>query len=557
MISVCARLLTCVVLMALSSLPAIADPGDILWTYDTGGAVFASPALRPDGTLYIGSNDSKFYALTPGATQAALKWSYDAGDWIDSSAALGPDGTVYVATYDSKLLALNPDTGSLDWELSVGETGGEFGVIQSSPAILSNGAIVFTTLAGFTHCVSSSGEELWIYEMGADSRSSVAVDMQGRLYFGADDGLVYCLNDQGEEQWTYAVDGAGEEASRIYSSPAIDANGHIYIGSGNGNLYSLTSDGSLRWKFTTSESVDVSPVIDAENQIYFASRNGIAYCLNASGAEIWSLFLGDVFYSSPILDTLGNAYYTYFGGQNRTFVVCIATGGHDIWQTQIDSVIDSSLTLSIDGVLYVGAFDGKVYAIEASSRPFGASYPWGKFRSDLRGRGRILEGALPNVTEPVLPILAGVGVSAELQVLVNGQSYSYVWRKDSVVIPSVNAPSISFANVEEEDVALYDVIVSNDRGEQLLAETFVALVESPRVVLNNDETSSFQLIFTHPANASWSFSVEQSSDARSWTQVGVDMDLIGENSTQTSQCLQASVPAINKAGFLRLNGLKQ
>jgi len=55
--------------------------------------VTCSPAVGPDGTVYVGSNDNSFYAFS---SSGALKWSYTAGNVFDtSSAAIGPDGTVY------------------------------------------------------------------------------------------------------------------------------------------------------------------------------------------------------------------------------------------------------------------------------------------------------------------------------------------------------------------------------------------------------------------------------------------------------------------------------
>ena len=537
----------------MASRPVRADPGDLLWTFDTAGPVFASPTLRPDGTIYVGSNDSKLYAITAGLAEGVEKWSFDAGDWIDSSVALGSDGTVYVGTYDSKLLALNPDTGALKWELSIGEVGGEFGVIQSSPAILADGSIAITTSAGFVHRVSASGEEMWSYEIGADSRSSIAVDTQGNLYFGADDGVVYCLNDSGEELWTYAVDGAGEEdeASRLYSSPAIDGNGHLYIGSGNGNLYSLTSGGTLRWTFATAEAVDVSPAIDVDNQIYFASRSGNAYCVDSQGDEVWSQFLGDIFYSSPILDSQGFVYFTYFGGQNRTFVTALAAGGQQVWQTQIDAVVDSSLSLSIDGTLYLGAFDGKIYAIEGNGTAIASSYPWAKFRCDLRGRGRVLGGALPEVPEVIEPALTSVGASAELRLESDEADLSYIWRKDKVVISSASSPSLVIPQVGRDDVSMYDVIVSNGVGERLLTETFLALFEPPQVLAENG-SPTFQVTLTYPLSEDWEFSVLQSTDAMTWTTEGIETEVVDLESTKASQQVMVSVPVVTSQGYVRL-----
>ncbi|MFM1557635.1 MAG: PQQ-binding-like beta-propeller repeat protein, partial [Limisphaerales bacterium] len=38
---------------------AEATAGGKLWGFETGGGVFSSPAIGPDGTVYVGSNDSK------------------------------------------------------------------------------------------------------------------------------------------------------------------------------------------------------------------------------------------------------------------------------------------------------------------------------------------------------------------------------------------------------------------------------------------------------------------------------------------------------------------
>lgn len=110
-----------------------AAPGDILATFETEGAVFASPTLGRDGTLYIGSNNGRCYALNHHSGSLVEKWQYEAGDWIDSSVAIGPDGTLYFGTYDSLLVGLDPASGAERFAVAVGDAEGAYGVIQSSP----------------------------------------------------------------------------------------------------------------------------------------------------------------------------------------------------------------------------------------------------------------------------------------------------------------------------------------------------------------------------------------------------------------------------------------
>ena len=42
---------------------SIGPQGDVRWTYKTGGVVFSSPAIGPDGTVYVGSADGRLYAF--------------------------------------------------------------------------------------------------------------------------------------------------------------------------------------------------------------------------------------------------------------------------------------------------------------------------------------------------------------------------------------------------------------------------------------------------------------------------------------------------------------
>ena len=43
-------------------------PGAKLWELVTGGPISSSPALASDGTIYIGSNDGKLWAVNTNGT---------------------------------------------------------------------------------------------------------------------------------------------------------------------------------------------------------------------------------------------------------------------------------------------------------------------------------------------------------------------------------------------------------------------------------------------------------------------------------------------------------
>ena len=83
-------------------------PGTLLWEFETGGWVGYSPAIGPDGTIYVGSHDTKIYALD-GKT-GARKWEFKTGNYVSNGPAIGADGTVYFGSVDKKVYALDGAT---------------------------------------------------------------------------------------------------------------------------------------------------------------------------------------------------------------------------------------------------------------------------------------------------------------------------------------------------------------------------------------------------------------------------------------------------------------
>ena len=81
----------------------------VKWQLSIGsGLTSYNPAIAPDGTVYVGSDDSKVYAIS---MDGNLKWLYATGGKVTSSPAIGSDGTVYVGSHDDKLYAFGPGPG--------------------------------------------------------------------------------------------------------------------------------------------------------------------------------------------------------------------------------------------------------------------------------------------------------------------------------------------------------------------------------------------------------------------------------------------------------------
>ncbi|MBU62756.1 MAG: hypothetical protein CMI26_09660, partial [Opitutae bacterium] len=71
--------------MNSSSSRNIPQVQDLVWSQPTGGAIYSSPTIGSDGTVYVGSGDDNLYAFYP---DGGVKWTYQAGEWVDSTPAI-------------------------------------------------------------------------------------------------------------------------------------------------------------------------------------------------------------------------------------------------------------------------------------------------------------------------------------------------------------------------------------------------------------------------------------------------------------------------------------
>ncbi|MHC9542733.1 MAG: PQQ-binding-like beta-propeller repeat protein [Vulcanimicrobiota bacterium] len=80
-----------------------------LWEFKTGGSMYSSPCIGPDGTVYAGDSkldddDNTLYAVKDGKKV----WAFRTESYVSSSPCIGPDGTIYIGNTDGKLYAVAP-----------------------------------------------------------------------------------------------------------------------------------------------------------------------------------------------------------------------------------------------------------------------------------------------------------------------------------------------------------------------------------------------------------------------------------------------------------------
>jgi outer membrane protein assembly factor BamB len=149
----------------------------------------ASPTIGPDGTIYIGANNSNFYAITPAGE---LKWLYEAerevaGIW--SAAALSADGsTLYFGANKGGIYALNAADGTLRWQHRL------VGSVYSSPTLDSQGTLYSGSTIGRVLALNAAtGEVIFEYEAGAPIWTAPAIRPDGSLVVADLNGRVLLL----------------------------------------------------------------------------------------------------------------------------------------------------------------------------------------------------------------------------------------------------------------------------------------------------------------------------------------------------------------------------
>ena len=141
--------------------------------------MYSSPAIGADGTIYVGSEDYKLYAINPDGTE---KWRFAAGRSVHSSPAIGVDGIIYVGAYDNNLYAIHSS--------SLG--------LADSPWPMFRKGIKHTGNSGRV-------TEKWSLATGGYVKSSPAIRADGTIFVGSNDNNLYAINPDGTERWIFAA----------------------------------------------------------------------------------------------------------------------------------------------------------------------------------------------------------------------------------------------------------------------------------------------------------------------------------------------------------------
>ncbi len=300
--------------------------GDLVWKHQTSGLVYATPVIS-DGTVYIGSTDSVFYAIE--TSSGKVKWRFKSGNTIQSSAALHKKLIFFES--GNRLIALN-SRGKLKWErdLSKGEVRNQL--------------------------------DPWDYHHSSPYLHN------GTIYIGTQNGILWGFDALSGEQ----VLRCQTISEQVIRTTPVVSGGLVIYGDWDGVLFANDiSTGALAWKYDTKldgtfpwpNSILTNLVVDGES-VYFAGKSNRLYSLNVkTGKKNW-------YYSSPtdqwlIGGPVVKKGVVYLGSSDQKLFHAIdASNGEVIWISELDCRIWGSAAINEERI-YVGS--NSLYVIDRSS----------------------------------------------------------------------------------------------------------------------------------------------------------------------------------------------
>lgn len=315
-----------------------------------------------------------------GPTSATVKWSYQYGT---SQSALGTppknfvvDSQNRVYTNTANTLLSFDENGTILWSVTLAGAG--------AAALSSDEATVYVAEESILSAYATADGALeWSYDTETGSPihgEPVVASDDGTICFGSWDHFVYCLNSDGTLQWKYETDGSiAPLASPTFSADETA----IYVGSGDpnedtdGKLYVLDRNGALQWSETV-DSMRASGVVAASDGTLFINGGGRSHHFDSDGTSLWE---SDADLASNLIPALAASQGILYSCTAEGLINAIdADSGDLLWSYQTGENPDydpnnihdpqfgvlSAPIVDSTGVLYAGAVDGVMYALDSS-----------------------------------------------------------------------------------------------------------------------------------------------------------------------------------------------
>ena len=215
------------------------------------------------------------------------------------------------------------------------------------------------------------GGRIWATAAATGERESL------RLFVGNDDDTLFAISPGSPEPvlWKLRLGNCeqtrapGPEGARcdVDGGPTIGPTGDLFVGADG--VYRISPTGEIKWHWPPAEQqerpkhVFSSPVVTVDDRVYFGGQDGFVTALDANSGELrWQhVVQADVDGSG----VLGPENELFIGADDGR-IYALRSDGSLRWSFVAQRDIRSSVGIAPDGTLYVTSFDHNLYSIAAS-----------------------------------------------------------------------------------------------------------------------------------------------------------------------------------------------
>lgn len=326
-----------------------ATPLTKAWAVKLGSPINSAPSSS-GGWVYVGTDGGLVYGIpatsASGATPGTIGWKYPASGSLGAAVKARPtvyNDRVYAVALNGKMVCLDRVSGALQWSTTVPNSGN----LVSSPAPTADGTLV----------MGSDNGHLYAY-----SQATGALLRTFPTAFGA-----------------------------INSQVSMPDYGHVWVTSADGKIRCVSGDLlTILWERNTNAAISTAPfVLTTNNSVFVTNTAKTVVALNASNggtATGWpaaGVTMAFNIGTSPWAD--GTSGVVAFGMDNHSISALDVASGvvpSDFPLKPYGVKEFTSTPVVLNGTVYVGGTDGRLYALKRSTGATNPGTAWRAYTVD-------------------------------------------------------------------------------------------------------------------------------------------------------------------------------
>jgi outer membrane protein assembly factor BamB len=326
-----------------------------VWKYQTGGRIQGSPALG-EHIVVVGSEDGAVHAVD--SSTGAARWRFETGGKVYGTPRLVGERVLF-GSEDHNVYAVDSANGREIWRAKLS------GALTAALAV--DGSVAYAaTLAGSVHALDiTDGHEIWRFDATNDGAVSASPTTSLApifatptfdsefLYIGDTAGRFYKLHrGNGRPAWTIAADaGIGAQA--------VLADNVVIVATWSGRLMAIDrTSGTVLWKHDSHYEIDDYQVVRVDNVVIFGTGGytPVTALDLGTGQMVWEYRQGP----KKVWSLVAYGGNLYIGDEGGLWLLNLRLGEE---QRLLTSGLVTGPPLFDTGALYVGAWDGTLYAL--------------------------------------------------------------------------------------------------------------------------------------------------------------------------------------------------